>query len=103
MPYTLAAKFIETWYESHCNGVWEHGNGITIETLANAGWLVTIDLRDTPLEGSPMKEFSAQRSEKDWMVCKVEHGQFLGEGDPRKLSTILRVFEDWASQKVTVK
>jgi hypothetical protein len=98
MPAPIASKFIETWYESQCNGVWEHANGVTIETLANAGWLVTIDLQETPLEARPMREISAQRSDTDWMICKVEHSQFRGEGDPKKLSAILRVFETWASQ-----
>jgi len=98
-----AEKFLESWYEAQCNGVWEHTNGITIETLASAGWLVTIDLQETPLEARPMREFSAQHSDNDWMVCKVEHNQFRGEGDPSKLSTILGLFETWASETLTVK
>ena len=103
MSTATAEKFLESWYEMQCNGTWEHANGVTIESLASAGWLVTIDLQDTPLEARPMREFAAQRSAQDWMVCKVEHNQFRGEGDPKKLSAILRVFESWASQTPTVK
>lgn len=103
MRAPISEKFLESWYESRCNGVWEHANGVTIETLATAGWLVTIDLQETPLEARRMREVSAQRSEKDWMVCKVEHNQFRGEGDPKKLSAILRVFETWASEDATVE
>ena len=91
-------RFLEVWYEARCNGVWEHGNGITIESLSTAGWMVTIDLQDTPLEGQRMNEFSALRSDRDWIVCRVEHNQFRGEGDPRKLNAILQIFEGWASR-----
>ena len=45
-----------------------------------------------------MREVSAQRSAKDWIVCRVEHNQFHGEGDPQKLAAILHVFQSWASQ-----
>lgn len=103
MRVPTSDKFLESWYEAQCNGTWEHANGVTIETLAGAGWLVTIDLQETPLEARPMREFSAQRSDKDWMVCRVEHNQFRGEGDPKKLSAILRVFETWASRTPKVK
>ena len=103
MPAPTAEKFLESWYEAQCNGAWEHANGVTIESLASAGWLVTIDLQETPLEAHPMREVSSQRSDKDWMICKVEHNQFRGEGDPKKLSAILQVFETWASRAATVK
>jgi hypothetical protein len=38
-------------------------------------------------------------SAQDWIVCEVAHGQFLGQGDSRKLEHILRVFESWASRQ----
>jgi len=98
-----AAQFIQAWYQGQCNGVWEHGNGITIETLATPGWQVTIDLEETALAGRAMREFTARRSERDWIVCKVEHNQFRGEGDPNKLVAILHIFETFASQGATVK
>jgi len=98
-----AVQFIQTWYQAQCNGVWEHGNGITIETLATPGWQVTIDLAETVLEDRSMREFVVRRSERDWIVCKVEHGQFRGEGDPNKLAAILHIFETFASQAAAVK
>lgn len=93
-----AIQFLQAWYQQQSNGFWEHGHGITIETLAAPGWLVRIDLEETPFEGRSMREVSAQRSAKDWIVCRVEHNQFHGEGDPQKLAAILHVFQSWASQ-----
>ena len=98
-----AVQFVQSWYQAQCNGVWEHANGITIETLATPGWQVTIDLGETVLEGRTMREFAARRSERDWIVCKVEHSQFRGEGDPNKLTAILHIFETFASPPATVK
>ena len=33
---------LEDWYQSRCNGVWEHHFGVRIETCDNPGWLVTL-------------------------------------------------------------
>ena len=93
-----AIQFIQAWYREQSNGTWEHGHGITIESLATPGWLVRIDLEETPFEGLTMREVSTQKSSKDWMVCRVAHNQFHGEGDPQKLAAILHVFQSWASQ-----
>jgi len=41
---------IQAWYAAQCNGDWEHQYGISIDTLDNPGWCVTIDLTRTSLE-----------------------------------------------------
>jgi hypothetical protein len=96
-------RFLTSWYAARCNGFWEHGNGITIETLATPGWGITIDLSETPLEEASMPPYSVRRSPHDWVACKVEHRRFVGEGDPTKLGVILQVFQGWASRHATVK
>jgi len=90
-------SFLQSWYIEQLNGFWEHGNGVTIESLATPGWAVTIDLAGTALEERPMQEVAAHRSAKDWVVCKVYHNRFKGEGDPQKLRMILQIFQNWAS------
>jgi hypothetical protein len=35
------------WYKSHCNGDWEHGRGIHLDTIDNPGWSLSINLEDT--------------------------------------------------------
>ena len=92
-------EFLQSWYAARCNGSWEKGLGITIETLASPGWAVTVDLTDTPLERRKMARMKRERSPTDWIDCAVEHGRFRGEGDPGKLAEIIGVFQRWAVEQ----
>lgn len=38
-------KGLQDWYCSQCNGDWEHGYGVSIETLDNPGWSLKIELK----------------------------------------------------------
>jgi len=89
-------EFLQSWYLAQTNGAWEHVRGITIESLNNAGWMVTVDLIETPLQDRPMTPLREDRSPRDWLACRVERNQFLGQGDGRKLGVILDVFQQWA-------
>ena len=53
VPLSLI-EWLQNWYKEQCNGEWEHVRGVTIETLGAPGWLVTVDLAGTPLEGVAM-------------------------------------------------
>lgn len=86
-------QLLQQWYESHCDGEWEHSFGIQISTLDNPGWDVTIDLNGTRLEQTEFNH-SFERSETDWVQCKIVDGQFLGVGGPLNLSTILEIFDE---------
>jgi len=96
-------EFVQAWYLSQCNGEWEHVRGVTIETLDNPGWLVTIDLFQTALEDRGMTPVREEREATDWLECRIENNQFRGAGDSRKLDAILAVFQDWATQRDRVK
>ena len=89
---------IEEWYESHCDGDWEHAAGIEIGTLDNPGWRVVIDLEGTALEGVEFKEVTDLAPERDWIRCWVAEKKFHGAGGPRQLDAILGVFLEWAGQ-----
>ena len=77
--------------------------GVTIETLDNPGWFVSIDLIHTPLSDRQMSPLRDENSEDDWLVCEVENKQFRGQGDPAKLSAILQVFQEFVSQNAAVR
>jgi len=79
---------LQRWYESQCDGDWEHEFGVKIGTLDNPGWMVDIDLEGTSLED--------MEPERDWISCDVRENTFRGRGGPLKLGRILRVFLDWA-------
>ena len=88
----LLLSELEDWYQSQCNGDWEHQYGVKIDCIDNPGWVVCVDLKETQLEKGEMQPLSVDNGENDWMHCKVENAQFVGHGDPRKLHRIIEVF-----------
>ncbi len=64
-------EFLQTWYQTRSDGLWERSHGVTIESLDNPGWLVTIDLDGTPLENHAMPAVTLETSAVDWLVCDV--------------------------------
>jgi hypothetical protein len=94
-------QFLQDWFAQNCDGDWEHTQGITIRTLDNPGWTVTINLIDTELESHAFPTIERNiDSDEDWIRCWVEASAFRGVGGPRNLAEILGVFQRWASSTV---
>jgi len=87
---------LQKWYLAQCNENWEHQFGVTIGTLDNPGWTVTIDLVDTPLANSEFKVVEDMPDGDDWIKCWVANNKFNGVGGPEKLEEILTTFLTWA-------
>lgn len=87
---------LQHWYQSQCNEEWEHQFGVSIGTLDNPGWTVTIDLEGTDLKGRLFEEINDLEGESDWIRCWVDDSKFQGVGDPEKLEQILQIFLSWA-------
>ena len=54
-------------------------------------------------EGAEVDDFGVNsalldRSERDWIVCRLREGRFEGFGGPRNLEEILEVFLQWAEK-----
>jgi hypothetical protein len=105
MESTLAR--LQRWYAAQCNGDWEHGAGVKIETLDNPGWLIKIDLAGTNLEGKDFTSLAEglERREGfdfpasvDWHSISLKGTTFEAAGDPAKLEFMLRTFLDWAER-----
>lgn len=85
---------------------WQDFNGISITTLDNPGWYVKIDLDETNLESKVFVEVNIERTERDWVQCKVifedenedENRRFIGAGGPTNLVEILEIFKNWAER-----
>jgi hypothetical protein len=93
MQVTL--DWLQTTFATFCDGDWEHYYGITIETLDNPGWRVTIDLVDTDLAPHAFPPVDYAANEQDWVHCRVREGRFEGFGGPYNLTDILRLFRTW--------
>jgi hypothetical protein len=90
-------KKLEEWYDSHCDGDWEHGERIRVTTLDNPGWGIDINLDDTELKAKPFQPIEVERDERDWLHCHIKNGRFLIRGGPRNLEEGILIFVDWTT------
>ena len=89
-------KFIEAWYDAQCDGEWEHGHGVKIDTSDNPGWSVEIDLTGTMLEGrQDFNRYFDFRKKVEWMNVTKKDKVFYGYGGPSRLADILEFFREW--------
>jgi len=89
-------SWLEDWYDSQCDGEWEHGFGVQVDTLDNPGWKVQIDLNGTRYSQVQNIGLVDDRTpEVEWITCKIEDGKFVGFGGPRELGRILQIFRKW--------
>lgn len=100
--YTLGR--LQAWYAAHCNGDWEHQNGVSIGTLDNPGWSVKVELTGTALDGQEYSEVpegvgaGAHPESNRWIHCIVRDGQWQGFADESQLDRLLRMFLDRADR-----
>ena len=90
-------QLLQDWYAGECNGDWEHQFGVRIETLDNPGWKLDIALHETSLADCPFDPITTERSENDWIHCKVVDCVFQSRGGPKNLAEMLRAFLAWAA------
>jgi Immunity protein 53 len=101
-------SWLQQWYSAHCDGEWEHGSAITIETIDNPGWSMTIRVEGTELESATFDPVETEIGGTDWVQCRVaerEQGRpltyrrFEGFGGALNLSDIIRIFRTWVETK----
>ncbi len=83
-------EWLQKYYLECCNGDWEHTYGIKLDTLDNPGWTLLIDLDDTMLENEELSKIKIERSEHDWIICKVENKKYDACGGPENLTEMIR-------------
>ncbi len=87
------------WYSRHCDGDWEHQHGVRLETLDNPGWILTVDLIHTNLQGCLMPELSEGCNPDGhpispfWIHCFVADNQFKAACDPTQLARLFEEFQ----------
>jgi hypothetical protein len=82
---------VQNWFKSQCDGDWEHGTGVKIETLDNPGWLVTINLADTDWDELVMPRVGYKKQYLD-LHYEVTNKAFIGSGGVDDLAEILENF-----------
>ncbi len=91
-------EWLSQWYQNNCNENWEHIFGISIRTIDNPGWAITIDLEDTDSNLQEMAWQYFETNDNDWYGYKVEDSKFEASGDPSKLNLLIRVFKNLIDQ-----
>ncbi len=86
---------LQKWYLSQCNGDWEHGYGVKIDTLDNPGWHISIDLVGTDLKLKSFTPVRTETTETDWITRKIEGDRFEGFCGPLNLDRTLEIFLQW--------
>lgn len=87
-------NWINEWYNSQCDGDWEHEYGIEINTIDNPGWQVKIDITNTSMDGFECEYLLSEKSDDDWCGFSVKDNVFNGAGDPSKLGVLLTTFRE---------
>jgi hypothetical protein len=88
-------KWLERWFESHCDDDWEHSNGVKIESIDTPGWRLTIPVRETELENIAFDEIIIDRDDQDWVRCWIKDGYFEGAGGLSNLEEMIQMFQEW--------
>jgi hypothetical protein len=96
MSHASVLERLERWYLSQCDGDWEHGEGVQIDTLDNPGWRVRISLGGTGLQSRSFERIGIDRSEEDWVRAWVEDAVWNAAAGPLNLTEALSAFLAWA-------
>ena len=92
---------LQHWYQLHCDDDWEHSYGISIETLDNLGWKISVDLTDTLLENVEFQSVQVGNSEsknESWIFCYKDKACFIGMGGCCNLENIISIFLEWSER-----
>jgi len=88
-------KWLENWYESNCDGYWEHLFGISIDTLDNPGWRIKLNIAETLYESVAFVDVTIDRTEHDWVRCWKADGNIECAGGPKNLEEMLEIIKKW--------
>ena len=88
-------EWLDDWYQRQCNGEWEHRQGVSLKSLDNPGWHLTIRLAGTSAVNTRPQQLRLDTRSGEWLACSIAAECFEGSGDPRKLEQIIGVFRRW--------
>jgi hypothetical protein len=87
---------LQTWYNSNCDGDWEHQYGFSLENIDNPGWTLTIDLDFTHQEDEIFSEYTIGKDQPlNWIVVKKNGKKLNGACGPMQLEQMLELVTDW--------
>ena len=90
---------LQRWYADQCDGEWEHGHGITVETVDNPGLCLSIDLTGTSARLELGRSLEVERDDDDWYQIWVReergHRCLLAACGPLNLAEVVEIALTW--------
>lgn len=86
------------WYQSHCDGDWEHDQRVRIGTLDNPGWTLDVNVAGTEASGRTIALTRIERDERNWVHYEVARDAFIGQGGASNLAELLELFLGFVEQ-----
>jgi hypothetical protein len=90
-------EWLQEWYQSQCDGDWEHQYGIVIKTVDNPGWYIKINLLETELENKAFNPVNIKKNSTNWCSCLIRDESFEATCGVANLAETLEIFRDWAA------
>jgi hypothetical protein len=87
------------WYESQCDGDWEHEYGVRLASLDNPGWTLEVDLLETAVEGRTMPKRRTDDDRGRWLIAWSDGEVFRASCDPASLEEMLLLFETFVTHE----
>ena len=100
---TQPIELLMRWYQSQCDGDWEHQHGVRMGTIDNPGWRLDVDLADTHHAGRTMRPKLLERAEDDWVFVEVADDVFRARGGPGNLSELIKEFATFVGKSQSSK
>lgn len=93
--------WIERWYASHCDGVWEREKGIEIRSLDTPGWSLRFDVGEEAVAWKPVKR--DRDEQRDWLHAWLDDGVLnvaCGPGALREAVELIREAVTWRTGRI---
>ncbi len=85
---------LQEWYASHCDGDWEHGAGVRIQSQPQASWSIVLSLGGTTLEGATLPPPLGIGGVR----VTIDSHDYLATCDADNLEASIRAFLDWSAK-----
>lgn len=92
--------FLDEWYRAQCDGDWEHEFSVTISNASNPGWILTVDLGGTDLEGRRLEDWSPVDEADDWLYCHSDGRTFEALSSVPGLGRVIDAFRRFVEGEI---
>jgi hypothetical protein len=89
---------LEDGYWHQRNENWKHEFRLSMDTLDNPDWKITIDLNNPDIINKIFETYKVERAKNNWCCCWIENLKFEGRGGAKNLREILEVFFSWLQE-----